>query len=327
MPPRAASTAQWPGASATSVRCRWPSGWLTPIALGGPRGENPLIWLDKSCDVSARMSSMGLSPAPMVYSVSLRQRAAAMVVNKKRPQPRRYSWSLTSSSTASRSAGEVSGAAVRASATVWLASQPLRPVTPSITASRKALLSRVRTTYWSSPWPALSWSMATVVVSIAFLVYESCEFGVCIKEIPLPVIGAEPIKCLSPGLPCFSEIGQGLVGAVHGLQVGQQVVSKILERRIGPLPHPLDDGAHCLALPRQCDGLELLGHLVELALEVDHRPDPIRLPVAARLHWWRLWGRIKFEHFQVKIVDVGGPHATAARLPMDIGQSAAIDNG
>src|SRR5215831_6468107 len=223
-----------------------------------------------------------------------------MVVNKKRPQPRRYNWSLTSSSTASRSAGELSGAAVRASATVWLASQPLRPVTPSITASMKALLSRVRTTYWSSPWLVLSWSMATVVVSIAFLAHQSCEFGVRIKEIPLPVVGAEPSECLSPRLPCLSEIGQGLVGAVHGLQVGQQVVLKVLERRIGPLPHPLNERQRCLALPGKCDGLELLGHLVEFALEVDHRPDPIRLPVATRLHWWRLWGRIKFEHFQVK---------------------------
>src|SRR5262249_57210942 len=137
---------------------------------------------------------------------------AGSVVNKNRPQPRRYKRSLTSSNTAIRSAGEVRGATARASAVIWLASQPLRPVTPSITASRKALLSRVRTTYWSSPWPVLSWSMATVVVCIAFLVHESCEFGVCIKEIPLPVIGAEPIECLSPHLPYLNEIGQGLVG-------------------------------------------------------------------------------------------------------------------
>src|SRR5712691_1763879 len=298
-----------------------------PMALAGPRGENPLVRLDKSCEVSERMSTMGLSPAPMVYSVPSRKSAAASVVNKKRPQPRRYKRSLTSSSTAFRSAGEVRGAAARASAIIWLASQPLRPVTPSITASRKALLSRVRTTYWSSPWPVLSWSMATVVVSIASSAQQSCEFGVRMKEIPLPVVGAEPIECLSPCLPCLNEIGQGLVGIIHGLQVGRQILAKVLERRISPVTHPVDDGARCLVQPGMCDGLELLGHLVKFALKVDHRPYPIRLPVAARLHWWRLRGGIKLEHFQVKIVDIGGPQSVAARDPMSIGQSAAIDDG
>src|SRR5262249_2902711 len=216
-----------------------------PMARGGARGENPLVRLDKSCEVSERMSTMGLSPAPTVYSVPSRKSAAAIVVNKKRPQPRRYNWSLTSSSTARRSAGEVRDAAARASAVIWLASQPLRPVTPSITASRKALLSRARTTYWSSPWQVLSWSMATGLVIIASLAQEACEFGVWVKEIPLPVVGAEPVECLSPRLPCLSKIGQGLVGLIHGLQVGRQILAKVLERRIGPVTHPVDHGARC----------------------------------------------------------------------------------
>src|SRR5262249_42691025 len=159
-----------------------------PMARGGPRGENPLVRLDKSCEGSERMSTMGLSPAPTVYSVPSRKRAAAVVVNKKSPQPPREKLWLAASNTHPRATGEVRDAAARASAVIWLASQPLRPVTPSITASRKALLSRARTTYWSSPWQVLSWSMATVLVIIASLAQQACEFGVWVKEIPLPVV-------------------------------------------------------------------------------------------------------------------------------------------
>ena len=71
----------------------------------------------------------------------------------------------------------------------------------------------------------------------------------------------------------------------------------------------------------------MLGHLVQFTLKVDDGPYPIRLPVAARLPRRELRRRIKLEHFQVKIVDIGGPHAAAAHHPMRVSQSATIDDG
>src|SRR5262245_43078314 len=71
----------------------------------------------------------------------------------------------------------------------------------------------------------------------------------------------------------------------------------------------------------------MLSHLVQLALKVDDGPYSIRLPVAVHLYRRELRRRIKLEHFQVKVVNIGGPHAATARDPMRVSQSAAIDDG
>src|SRR5262245_21569400 len=88
-----------------------------------------------------------------------------------------------------------------------------------------------------------------------------------------------------------------------------------------------NDGQGCLLHARVGNGSEMLRHLVQFTLKVDDGPYAIRLPVAARLRWWQLRRRIKLEHFQVKIVDIGGPHSSLAHHSMCVNQSAAIDDG
>ena len=90
--------------------------------------------------------ALTLRESPRLTSLLAEVVAAAIVVSKKCPRPRRYNCWLMSSSTATRSADDVSGATAKTSANVWLASQPRRPVTPSMTASRYMLSLRVRTT-------------------------------------------------------------------------------------------------------------------------------------------------------------------------------------
>src|SRR5713226_10090405 len=104
-------------------------------------------------------------------------------------------------------------------------------------------------------------------------------------------------------------------------------MAKVLERGVRPLTYLRHDGQRCLLHPGVGDGPEMLGHLVQFTLKVDDGPYPIRLPVATRLHRRELRRRIKLEHFQVKIVDLGGPHSTAAHNSMRVSQSAAIDDG
>src|SRR2546425_390197 len=104
-------------------------------------------------------------------------------------------------------------------------------------------------------------------------------------------------------------------------------MSKVLERSVRPLTDLSNDGQRGLLHPGVGDGSEMLGHLVQFTLKVDDGPYPIWLPIAARLPRRELRRRIKLEHFQVKIVDIGGPHAAAAHNPMRVSQSAAINDG
>src|SRR5215510_11189607 len=113
---------------------------------------------------------------------------------------------------------------------------------------------------------------------------------------------------------------------MHGLEVGHQVLPKVLERGVCPMAYLSNDGQGRLLHAGVGNGSEMLRHLVQFTLKVDDGPYAIRLPIAARLHWRQLRRRIKLEHFQVKIVDIGGPDSSAAHSPMHVSQSATIDD-
>src|SRR5215510_2437529 len=113
---------------------------------------------------------------------------------------------------------------------------------------------------------------------------------------------------------------------MHGLEVGHKVLPKVLERGVCPMTYLSNDGQGCLLHAGVGNGSEMLRHLVQFTLKVDDGPYSIWLPIAARLHWWQLRRRIKFEHFQVKVVDMGGAHSPVAHNSMRVSQSATIDD-
>ena len=161
---------------------------------------------------------------------------------------------------------------------------------------------------------------------IPLLAREPGQIRLRTKQIPLPVVIAEPVERFRPYALRLNEIGQGLIIRIDDFQVGEQISSKILECRIGTLPDLINQGLGGLLYGFVRSSLELASHLIEFTLKVHHGPQSIGVAIATRLHRWALGGRIEFEYFQVKIVDILRTPPPGVGHAIQLDERTAVDH-